>query len=358
MYFFNPLTDLAWGDLFQTLLPDLVLALTFFTSLAYAVLGRRFGTQRPAVAMSAAVGLALAIGLVWWEEANDLSIRNLGPIAVGFGLIILAGVIYQSIRGSGGSWAGAGLAIGACLMIGWLMGVDWRLDPGVIQTITTVALTVGVLAFLIHRKGTTFPRPAPAAEISEIRREGEDLDEDRQIARRLGRGMRHLKEEATDLFEHPEKADDVMLQLRRMLPAEGWLTERMARLREKAYRFRVGHIAHIEEIQKHIAKLPPTEKRKAASELAASYKELKFDVRIDRLDRAVAANERRIRELTQRAQVLLQQQDHRRLVGVLNEARKLQEHNAKLLRAISRTEERLMAAAQQVAKKAGGVKAA
>jgi len=357
MYFFNPLTDLAWGDLFNTLLPDFVLALTFFTSLTYAVLGRRFGSQRPAVAMSVAIGMALAIGFVWWENYNNLSIKNLGPIALGFGLIVLAGVIYQSIRGMGGSWAGAGIAIGACLMIGWLMGVDWRLDPGVIQTITTVALTVGVLAFLIHRKGSTFPRLAPAAEISEIRREGENLDEDRQIARRLGRGLRHMKEEAEDLFEHPDKADDVMLQLRRMLPAEGWLTERLARLREKAYRIRLGHIAHIEEIQKHVARLPPAEKRKAASELAASYKELKFDVRLDRLDRAVAANERRVRELTQQAQTLLQQHDHRRLVDVLDEARKLQEHNAKLLHAISRTEKRLITAAEQIAKKAGGVKA-
>ena len=52
------------GDLFDTVLPDFVLSFAFFTSVIYAVLGRRFGQQRPAVAMSAALGMALSIGLV------------------------------------------------------------------------------------------------------------------------------------------------------------------------------------------------------------------------------------------------------------------------------------------------------
>jgi len=67
-------------ELFETLLPDFVLAFTFFTSVCYAVLGKRFGRQRPAIAMSATIGFALAVGLVWWEEANDFSIRDLGPV--------------------------------------------------------------------------------------------------------------------------------------------------------------------------------------------------------------------------------------------------------------------------------------
>ncbi len=58
------ITDLTSGGLWQTLLPDFVLAFTFFTAIIYAVLSRRFGEQRPAVAMSAALGMALSAGLV------------------------------------------------------------------------------------------------------------------------------------------------------------------------------------------------------------------------------------------------------------------------------------------------------
>lgn len=357
MSFYNPFSDLLGGNLFDTLLPDFVLAFAFFTALAYAVFGRRFGTQRPAVAMSGAVGLALAIGLVWWEQANELSIKNLGPIAAGFAVIILGGVIYQSIKGSGGSWAGAAIGVGVCLLVGWILGLDWRLDPRVTQTLTTVALTVGVLAFLLHRRGLSghgLPALGRAAneEYDEARHDASDLYQDVRASRRVGKGLRQLEKKAGDLFDHPEGADDVALQLRRLLPAEGWLTQHLARLREKAYRFRVGQITQIEEIQGHLAQMPIPERRRAASELAALYKELRFDERLERLDRAVAANELRVKQLTKAAEEALGRQDHRRLVDILNQASRLQRHNSSLLKTIRRTEERLEGAAKQVAQRA------
>lgn len=109
-----------------------------------------------------------------------------------------------------------------------------------------------------------------------------------------------------------------MLQLKRMLPVEGWLTERMARLREKAHLVRKGHIARIEDIQGHISSLPPIAKRNAARELAARYKELKLDQRLERLDKAVAENERRIRELARQAQayVIRHKQDAYQANGI------------------------------------------
>ena len=55
-----------------------------------------------------------------------------------------------------------------------------------------------------------------------------------------------------------------MLQLRRMLPAEGWLTQRMAELRAKAHRAREGHVARIVEIRDTFDKLPIAGRKKAA----------------------------------------------------------------------------------------------
>jgi len=103
----NPFNRLVLGDLMKSLLPDFVLGFAFFTALVYAVLGKRFERQRSAVAASAAMGMALSVGLVWWEQEAGLSIRDLGPVAVGFAVIILAGVMYQAIRQTGGSWAGS-----------------------------------------------------------------------------------------------------------------------------------------------------------------------------------------------------------------------------------------------------------
>jgi hypothetical protein len=199
----NPVEYLIHGDWLDTILPDFVLSFVFFTALIYAVLGRRMGHQRPAVAASAALGAALAAGLVTWEQYNDLSIRHLGPIAAGFGLIVLAGVIYQSIRGIGGSWAGAGIAIGACLLVGWTIGVDWPARPEIVQTVMVVTLTVGVLAFMLHRRGAFAGAPHAPAGFIESRRDMTDVTEDRSVSDRVVSGLHHLRANAADLWQRP-----------------------------------------------------------------------------------------------------------------------------------------------------------
>ena len=352
----NPFHYFALGGLFDTVLPDFALAFAFFTSVIYAVLGRRFGQQRPAVAMSAALGGALSIGLVWWEYQNGLSIRNLGPIAVGFAILILGGVMYQSIKGIGGGWAGAGIALGASLLVGWTLGLDWPVDRDVVQTVIMVTLTVGILAFLLHRRGHMAPTSFGRSDLAGIRHDMSDLDRDRRIGKRIGRGLRHLKREADHLHEHPMDAQDIMVQLKRMLPAEGWLTQRMARLREKAYFLKKGHAARITEIKGHISKLPSRERLKAARGLQARYTELKLDQRLERLDKAVAENELRVRNLTKQAKADLDAGNHRALSEVLEKAAKLQRHNEKLFKLIDRTESRLLAAAKQAARQPQEVK--
>ncbi len=97
------------------------------------------------------------MGLVWWEYAHGISMRQLGPIAVGFALLLLAGVLYQALKSIGGGWAGAMLAVGVCILIGWIAGLNWSIDTRVLQSITTALLTVGILAFLLHRHGIPLP---------------------------------------------------------------------------------------------------------------------------------------------------------------------------------------------------------
>jgi hypothetical protein len=62
----NPFGDFAFGEVVETVLPDLVLSFAFFSALGHAVPGKRFDHQRSAVAASGPVGLALSIGMVWW----------------------------------------------------------------------------------------------------------------------------------------------------------------------------------------------------------------------------------------------------------------------------------------------------
>jgi len=338
-------------DFLETLLPDFVLAFTFFTALCYAILGKHFGRQRPAIAMSAAIGLALSLGLVWWERANDLSVRDLGPVAVGFAIMLLALVMYQSIRQMGGSWAGAAIAFGTSILIAKLLGLGVPIDPQVVQAVTMAALIVGILALVSYTRAHSPYSPSVPIHLPEVRHDMSDLYRGQQLSNRLAKGIKKLRRRAATLTERPAETPEVLIQLRRMLPAEGYLTEKMAQLRAKAHRVRNGHITRLEETRSAFAKMPASVKKKASAELASRYKQIVgIDTRVERLDNAVAENERRIIELTRRAGQYAGRYDYRQLAECTKAAERLQHHNSKLLKLIQRTEGKLSNLAEKVAK--------
>ncbi len=138
-----------------------------------------------------------------------------------------------------------------------------------------------------------------------------------------------------------------------MLPAEGYLTERMAQLRAKAHQIRNGHIARLEETKNVFSKLPTSTKKRASQELAARYDQLVgIDTRLERLDKSVAENERRIKELTEQAQIYTARHEHQKLTDTLKAAEKLQKHNSELFKIINHTEGQLTAIARKIAKEA------
>ena len=354
----NPFSDLPIGQLFETLLPDFILAFAFFTALVYGVLAKRFQHQRSAVTVSATAAFALSVGLVWWEQRTGFSIRDLGPFAVGLAIIVLAAVMYQAIRQVGGSWAGIGIALGASLLVSRLVGVNWPIDAQVIQTVITVALILGILAFVGHRSWHAMGAPFRHAVLPPVRHDMRDRQEGRALSDLLRRRFRDIERRTDRLREHPADGQDILLQLRRMLPAEGWLTERLAGLREKVVRMRKGHVARIEEIRELARQLPVGAKRALSQQMQEQYRELGLELRLERLDQAVAANEKRIRELTSEAEQATVRYDYQRLHDLLKAAEKLQKHNTSLFGIIDRTEKRLIAAAREAAQKAGGAAAA
>ncbi len=230
MSFANALSIPAIAPLLESLLPDFILGFTFFTALAYAVLGKRFDHQRPAIAMSAAVGLALAIGLVSWEYQRGWSVRNLGPIAIGFAVILLAMIMFQGIRQTGGSWAGAGIAFGASILVAWVLGFDWPIPSEIVQTLAIVGLIVGIVAFLFHMHGrgppSHFIPTSVQPELADMRHDMRDLYEDRHVGEKIRGALFGLRKETDVFVEHPQEGANILHQLRRVLPAEGWLAEK------------------------------------------------------------------------------------------------------------------------------------
>jgi len=258
-------------------------------------------------------------------------------------------VMYRAICAIGATIAGLSFTFGVSILIGWVLGIPWPINEQVLQTVTTVALLVGVLALANHRQDNHRWCPQTPATVPSVRNDLVRLHRDRHLAGTLADQLRRARREADFLDDRPELENDLMLQLRRMLPAEGYLTERLAALREKAHRMREGQVAQIEEIRALISELPVEAKHKLSQELAARFRELKLDLRLERLDRACAENERRIREITRQGEAALARHDHRRVTEYLEAASQLQRHNAKLFKIIDRTENKLISAARQVA---------
>jgi hypothetical protein len=352
----NPFDHFAFGELFDTILPDFVLAFAFFTAIIYLVVGKRFGQNRPAVALSATLGFALSIGLVWWEQAAGLSIRNLGPIAAGFALLILAGLIYQAIKQVGGSWAGGGIAIGACLIIGWVLDLRWLKNSAILSTVTAVALTIGIIAFLSRNKGKLSFPAAKSQELAEVRHDMNDLYEDRRVSHRLADRFKNIKKEIKLDGERSPESQDIVFQLQRILPAEGWLTERLAKLREKIHHLEEGDIERIRELQKDWSTLPPQAKEKAGRELQDRYKALNLERRLDRLDEAAAANEKRICQINEQARNCAATNDYSKLTELLKAANVLQKHNSRLFKIMNQTEAKLTSLVKEIVKQHTEVK--
>jgi hypothetical protein len=241
--------------------------------------------------------------------------------------------------------------------MGWTLGLPWPVAQQIVQTIIIVALIVGIMAFMSHRglqagamnPPTSWNQPPPAEPRTE------EMHEEQIVSDLLGRQMKELRRRTDHLHEHPKDAEDIMLQLKRMLPAEGWLTERLATLREKMHHIEHGDVDRIKEIQSILAHSPAEQKAEVAKQLTMHHKQLAVDTRLERLDEAVAETERRIVELTRQAQDYLAAHDYRKLHDVLQSAQKIQKHNSRLFKLIEGTEKQLATLALRIAKEQRGV---
>ncbi len=346
----------AESSLLNEYFPDFLLATAFFTALIFGVLSERFNRQRAAAVASLAMGLALSTGLTWWEAGHGYTIRNLGPLAVGFALVLLAAVIYRAIKTLGGSWSGVLLTLGISVLLGWSLGLSLPVNKEIVHVITTVALMAGML-FLVghHKRNHRFPLPQTQRALPAARKNLRNLYIQRHIGDQLGRRIKRVRRESDFLPKHPELGDDVLRQLQRLLPAEGYLTERLSELRKRAHLMREGHVARIEEIQGVISKLPPEAKATLSAELKSQYGQLSLTLRMERLEKACAKNEQKIRNLTVEAHHAVKIHDHRRLTAILERASKLQKHNSRLFKIIECTEKKLITAAEQAAGRMTGV---
>jgi len=366
-----------WVSLGQNYLVDFFLAFTFFTALCFAVLCRRLGHHRAAAAASAALGTALAVGLVAWEVQSGWRVRDLGPIAAGFTLIVLAIVIHQSIRKLGGDWAGGAVALGSAMLIGLVLDIPWLASNGTVSAVATLALLIGAGMWLLNHTrmntatGSGFALPGTQRgdgqalnEARATQQQVNDIDNVQRVERQLKRSLDQLEQAtrspAPGITPDPgsvapggptpggsplgtnDQIETIRRQLAELIPVEGQVTRRLADLRARAVLAEKGHLARLRKLTGQIPRMTPEQARIGAMQVRAAYKEAGFYRRIERLDAAAVEVERRVLQLTAQAETLARtgQIDH--LHQLIQGAKKLQRQAVKLVVLIERDEAKLL----------------
>lgn len=323
------------------LLLDFTLAFVFFVALLYSLFKPRFGEHRSVVAMAVTVALALAVGLVWWEREHAWSVRDLGPLALLLVLLLVAAALWRAFRGHG--WAMvAVIAVLAMLAMAWLSPRMWPEAVALIQTILGTVVVLAILAFLWHLEGRGHRRaraPAPRVQRAAVSKRRAETDKNQRVGKWIGQSLKKVREDTARARDNPKQRTDVLLQIRRMLPAQGWLTTRMARLREQAHLVRNGHLARLKECRAALERMPVESRQRASVQMVERYRALVgLDTRLERLDKAVAECELRIKQVTQEAETAVSRNEFPRVHKLLKYAEALQKHNSHLFKKIDQTE--------------------
>jgi hypothetical protein len=316
-----------------------MIAFTLFTSLSFAVLAGRLGNRRSAAAASSALGLALATGLLWWESVNNFSLLALGPVAVGFAAVVIATVIFGVFRRIGGSVPAAFLSLGSCLLIAWSAGLDWLIDSDIVAFITLVMIITGLYMIISYQKGLNFSQNS---DFKKIRNDLEAENQSTRLGNKIQDEISSLYRDSSQLENDPQAAKQLQRRIEKILPQAEALTDKMAELRRKAFLVKNGDLNKLKQLRIFLNKTPPNQRSRVLARIKETYKQLNFDQRIERLDYAVAETEKQIRETLNLSIQKINQSDIQGLNKLLKEAEKLQRHNAKLLSAIQRSENKLL----------------
>ena len=340
---------------FESRLFEFLIIFTFFISLMFAIFKRRFGDHRLTGALSASISFALSIGLTQWMNRHGYSMTDLGPVAVIVVAAFAAAVIYSLIKTSGhGVIAILTIII---LIAATLPRTYWFFDY---QTVFDLVLA-GWLLILIWMlmKNSRPHRSVPSVR----KRDYPDMDDaddqikqmynDRRLSKQISGQLRKLRKPSQLLGDTNSQSTNLILQLQRILPQQGFLAGRMAGLRKKAHLMRNGHIAKIKDIKNLYRQLGPLQKQKVSRQMIEYYQnQTDLDRRLERLEGFIADIEKQSRQLIVRAEICVKNKEFKQYDHIIKKAAKLQDRVTHIIKVIIRTEKKLIDAAHKIVRDA------
>ena len=98
-----------------------------------------------------------------------------------------------------------------------MLGFKIPIDTEIVQTVTVVALIIGLMALFAKHQPIGIHYRSNDPVLPDIKHTMADLYRQRHLSKKLDRGLRTVRKEADTLQEHPEEATDISLQIKRLL---------------------------------------------------------------------------------------------------------------------------------------------
>ena len=344
--------EAGWGLLLESWLIELALGFTFFSALAYSVLIHRFDHPRSVAAMAGSIGLALGSGLAAGARVGGWSVTDLGPAAAGIAMLVIVVVVYQAFMRFAGHVVAALAALLTALLILAMIGPFVPVARNLAATLMLLGMIAG-LGWMVFRFGGNHRLKTPPLSPARVEADLAEVRDLRQHMQSMGRQIDELKSNSLWLEREPVLAEQVKRRLEQMLPEQGQLTRRLSHLRQMMHRARRGEVMQVKALEKAFKQLPADARAAAAKRLRRQCNEASLVRRLDRLDRAVAEAERRLKEVTTGIERALDERRFRDVSPLMDGAQKLQHQMQNLIVRIERTEHQLLQIVRQGASSRG-----
>ena len=341
-------------NVFQSRIFEFLIIFTFFISLLFSIFKRRFGDHRLTAALAASISFALSIGLTSWISNKGYNMTDLGPFAI---IIIVAFadvIIYSLIKRSGHEFIAI---LTVVLMTIPLIGrIYWLTDYQMIFDMT-LTLWLIILIWLLIKNSTPnrsvyYAKKDNYTDIDQADNQIKRMYTDRRLSGYISGQLRKLRKTTELLGDKNSQSTDLILQLQRILPEQGFLSGRMTGLRKKAHLMRNGHIAKIKEIKTLCRQLGPLQKQKVSRQMIEYYQnQTDLDRRLERLEGIITNIEKQSRDLIIRAQICVKNNDFKQYDHFIKKAAKMQDRVTHIIKVIIRTEKNLSDTAHKIVQK-------
>jgi len=353
---------------------DLIIYFIIFTGTSQAVFRKRF-PGNPGKAMSVAIGIALSISLVIAEHYTGFSLKALGTIAATILILLLAAMIYYTLRifGAGSVGAGTTALIITYLSIrtttpqtyNWLQAqqiAPWTdlaliiaLIIGFLKLLQTITTHKDTPILKLKERFTNQPQnpePLPKSKQNAQELEGEKWFIKKKLKRNTKKGQKDEQKTTTKLQDiikllktprlSPKNRRQISKDLQEISEQESDLQKRLNQLKQTDQKLQDFDIQQFQNLKPQFDQFDKQGKRKLWQLVQAEREKIGTEQKIQKLQEKITQQDQLFKRYLNQAITLLNQNRKQQAAQWIRQAIRLEQESDSLWNSLKRLEDALL----------------